>query len=226
MVSTNIPIILVINDMDRLESYFNNLTNKLLHPKSGSSASIVRFRGHAYIKWDPHLQTHFTTAEFNRLHRRFRHRSTEKLANFLNRSGLDYSPRHTRTTLEAITRNCDTCQIYSQAPRRFKFKIKENFQFNHTIYAYVLHINRRTILHVVEEATYYQAATWLKSMTANDLWLALRRCWIDVYVGPLDMITHDAGKNFITPSFQSEAYLFNIRTKEVPIEASNSMSVV
>lgn len=62
--------------------YFNNVTNQLVHPESGYSATTVLFRGHAYVKWDPHIQTYFTTKELHRLHRRFGDPSTDKLAKF------------------------------------------------------------------------------------------------------------------------------------------------
>lgn len=54
----------------------------------------------------------------------------------------------------------------------------------------------------------------------------MRLCGIDVYVGPPDMITHDAGKQFVAKVFQSNASLVRIETKSVPIEAPNSFSLV
>lgn len=188
----------------------------------------MRFRGHAYIKWDPYLQNTFTVAKLHRLHGRFGHPSTDNLGKFLHRSALDETPGHTCTTLEAISSRCFPCQRFAQAPRRFKFKLKDNFEFNHNIYADVFYIARRPILNIEDEATCYQDATWLKfkSMNATDLRQALNRCWIDVYVGPHDIITHDAGKAFIARSFQSQAELFHIQTDEVPIEASSSMALV
>lgn len=201
VVSTNIPIILAINDIDLPGVYFNNLTNKLTHCKSGISASTVRLRGHAYLKWDLKLLTDFTVAKLHRLHRRFGRPSTHKLANFLHRSGPDDTPGHTRTTLGAIAQLFDPFQRYAQASRRFKFKLKDNFEFNQTICADVFYIDRRPILYVFDEATYYQAATWLRSMNAEELLQALRRCWIDIYIGSPDIITDDAGKRFIARSF-------------------------
>lgn len=137
ILSANITIILGMNNMDRLDIHFNNLTNKLVHPKSGYFASNVGFRGHADTKWDPHLQTHFTENESHHLHRRFGHPSTYNLANFLILSGLDDSSGHRRTTLESVAQHFHPCQRYAQAPRRLNFKIKGNFQFNHTIYVEV-----------------------------------------------------------------------------------------
>lgn len=57
-------------------------------------------------------------------------------------------------------------------------------------------------------------------MNDTDLWKDLPRCWIDVYVGPPEIIKHDAGKNFISKAFKTNAHLLNIKTTEVPIEES------
>lgn len=78
----------------------------------------------------------------------------------------------------------------------------------------------------VDEVTYYQSAAWLKTMTTNYIWTTLRRCWIDVYVWSPDIIKHGAGKTFTANVFQSQATQLNIQTNQVPIEASNSMSIV
>lgn len=63
-------------------------------------------------------------------------------------------------------------------------------------------------------------------MNATYLWNSLHRCWIDVYVGPPDVIKHDAGKNVLAKAFQPQAHLLNIKATEVPIEDSNAISVV
>jgi hypothetical protein len=51
-------------------------------------------------------------------------------------------------------------------------------------------------------------------------------CWIDSYLGPLDLITSDAGKNFISKEFREYATTIGIRTKAVPVEAHNSIGMV
>lgn len=51
-------------------------------------------------------------------------------------------------------------------------------------------------------------------------------CWLDVYLGPLDIIVHDAGKNFIASEFQANADMLHIGTKSIPVESANSMKVV
>lgn len=105
IVKADIPIILGIQDMDRLGIIIDNIDNKIAHNASGITTELIRYSGYAYITWDPHLQSPFTTSELHSLHRRLGHPSVDKLSNFLRRSGLDRNPGHTRRTLESIERH-------------------------------------------------------------------------------------------------------------------------
>lgn len=54
----------------------------------------------------------------------------------------------------------------------------------------------------------------------------LRNCWIDTYLGPPDLIAHDAGKNFVSNEFRQYAINLGTTTKSVPVEAHNSVGLV
>ena len=54
----------------------------------------------------------------------------------------------------------------------------------------------------------------------------LKNCWIDSYLGPPDLITTDAGKNFISKEFKYNAELMGIKVKSVPVESHNSVGLV
>ena len=63
-------------------------------------------------------------------------------------------------------------------------------------------------------------------MTAQHTWDALRACWIDVYIGPPDIITHDAGTNFTSKEFRQLSASMSILLHEVPVEAHHSVGRV
>ena len=78
----------------------------------------------------------------------------------------------------------------------------------------------RLILHVVDEATRYQAARWLQNITAKDTWEVFRLCWIDVFLdSPPDYVLHDAGKNFVSREFRQFASFMAVTFKSVSVEA-------
>ena len=89
-----------------------------------------------------------------------------------------------------------------------------------------LYLDGKPVLHVVDEATAFQAAKFLKDMSAKTTWDTLRICWIDIYQGPPDIIISDAGKNFASEEFRQHAATIDIDIKEVLVEAHNSVGKV
>ncbi|KJZ70368.1 hypothetical protein HIM_10259 [Hirsutella minnesotensis 3608] len=110
--------------------------------------------------------------------------------------------------------------------RLLRFTLRDDREFNFEITADVVQIGGKPVLHVIDEATAFQGARFLPSMTARDTWETLRMLWIDTYQGPPDFMRHDAGTNFAAEEFQKEASLMGITCRQVPIEAHNSVGKV
>lgn len=90
----------------------------------------------------------------------------------------------------------------------------------------ITYINQKPVLHAVDEATSFQAARFLPNMKASTTWDTLRSMWIDMFVGPPDVIATDAGTNFISEEFVRNAQTLAIEVQEVPVEAHNSIGKV
>ncbi|EED13594.1 hypothetical protein TSTA_098510 [Talaromyces stipitatus ATCC 10500] len=84
-----------------------------------------------------------------------------------------------------------------------------------------MYLDGEPVLHVVDSVTSFQAAKFLKSLSAKDTWEAIYITWIDTYLGPPDVISHDAGTNFAANEFKVERYhallcrAFNIISAEM-----------
>lgn len=89
-----------------------------------------------------------------------------------------------------------------------------------------MHLDGRNVLHVVDTATSFQAARFLRDMTAKHTWETLKACWIDTYLGPPDFLAHDAGTNFAAAEFRAEARLNGVTCRQVPVEAHWSIGKV
>ena len=50
--------------------------------------------------------------------------------------------------------------------------------------------------------------------------------WINIYLGPPDIIIHNAGKNFVSKEFKQYTIILGIVIKSVPIKAHNSVKIV
>jgi hypothetical protein len=231
IMSSNTPFLLSLADMDKLGAYFNNLTNNLITPQG--SVPVVRRFGHPFLLWDTSLQEYLTDSfdltscyltntELQRLHRRFGHPSVERLQRVLERAGHEVDKR----VLNYLSKYCIHCQRHGQSPGRFKFNLRDDVHFNHTIIVDIFYIQGKPVLHVVDEGTRYQAGRWLQNISAKHTWDTIRACWIDTYLGPPEQITTDAGTNFTSKEFSQLASTMGTRIKVVPVEAHNSIGIV
>ncbi|KAI0996966.1 hypothetical protein K3495_g11217 [Podosphaera aphanis] len=189
---------------------------------------VIRKFGHAFLLITNSVlpTTFLTEVELRQLHRRFGHPSVNRLTRVLQRSGHENDSNSHRKVLERIGNMCKFCQKYGKSPGRFKFNIKRDISFNHTILVDVMYINGDPVLRVIDEATRFQAAKRLPNMTALATWNAIRQCWIDIYIGPPDIIAHDSGTNFVADKFQKLSTSMGIVTKCAPVESHNSMGLV
>ena len=221
------PFLFCVRDMDKLNVYLRNTTSELV--KQLGSEKEVTFPimwkwGHPWFFVSKReAGAFFTEKELRRLHRRFGHPSVDRLSRLLRNAGHEVDI----PGLEAINKFCHQCQLHEQAPRRFKFTLKDDYDFNYEIVVDVMYLlGNKPVLHAVDTATSFQAARFLSSISAKDTWEALKQMWIDTYLGPPDWIVHDAGTNFSSAEFRNEAKIMGIECKEVPVEAHWSIGKV
>ena len=210
------PFLLCLADMDRLKVYFNNTTDELV--QNGACIPVIRKWGHPWFHLNKRERAtvFLTETELRRLHRRFGHPAVTRLAKLLKDAGHDDFEEE---TLEEITKFCHHCQLNGSAPRRFKFTLKDDRNFNYEILVDVMYLGNKPTLHVVDSSTAFQGAKFLSSISAKETWQALRMLWIDTYQGPPDILTHDAGTNFASAEFRAEAKIMGVTCKQVPTEA-------
>ena len=166
--------------MDRLNIYHNNITNKIVTPLV--SYPVVRRFGHSFLLWKFNYQSFIqesilmnecflTNTEVHRLHSRFGHPSVNRLYRLLKRSGhYDFYISY----LNNLTKFCRQCQIKEKSPGRFKFNLRDELNFNYSFIVDVMYIDGKPVLHVVDEATRFQAARWLENLTSKHTWDTLR----------------------------------------------------
>lgn len=222
---TPTPFLLCLKGMDYLRTYLDNTTNELVKDGGNLRVPVVRKWGHPWFFLNKSEETSvfLTEKELRRLHRRFGHPATDRLYKLLKKAGYDDVDKE---TLQNIAQFCHHCQIHSPAPRRFKFTLKDDHEFNFEIVVDVLYLNNKPVLHVVDSATSFNGARFLKSLSAKDTWETLRILWIDTYQGPSDIVRHDAGTNFAAAEFKSEARIMGITCKQIPVEAHHSIGKV
>ena len=201
--------------------------------QSDRTYPVVRRYGHAFSLWCTSASSiaiesltynpcFLTEIELRRLHRRFGHPSVRRLQQVLEPSGHDVE----LLALEHLTKYCEHCQKHSKSPGRFSFTLKDDIDFNFNIIVDILYLDGKPVLHIVDKSTRFQAGRWLKDISAKHVWDQLRTCWIDTYLGPPDLVTTDAGKQFASREFKQFAANMGIVVKTVPVEAHHSIGLV
>ena len=222
VMESDTPFLMSLKDMDRLGVYLNNTTNQLVC-KNGVTVQVDRKWGHPWFHLEDVSVSFLTETELRRIHTRFGHPSVTKLYNLLDKAGHDIDIG----TIKEVNKFCHHCQVKGKAPQRFKFTLKDpDVDFNYEVIVDVMYLEERPVLHVVDAATGFQAARFIKNVSAKETWEMLRQCWIDTYLGPPDVITHDAGSNFDSTEFRNEARLAGITCHQVPVEAHWSIGKV
>jgi hypothetical protein len=62
----------------------------------------------------------------------------------------------------------------SKLPGRFKFFLKDNYEFNFLIIIDIIYLDKKLILYVIDSFISFQAASFLKDISARTAWDILR----------------------------------------------------
>jgi hypothetical protein len=93
-------------------------------------------------------------SKLRQLHRRFDHSFIRKLYDLLKRAGHEVE----KSALKKLIKFCTFCQKYVKSSERFKFILRDDVNFNYSVIVDVMYVENSPILHVIDEATRFQAA--------------------------------------------------------------------
>ena len=183
IINVNIFFLLCLTDLDKSKAFFNNVTNKVIQQKSFKSHPVFKKYEHAFLLWNiliyafisesiiQHL-CFFIETEIRRLHRRFGHFSVQRLYQILDRAGHEMNQR----IIQRLIKYCHHCQKHDRFFERFSFIIKNDVDFNFHIIVDIFYIERKSMLHFIDETTRFQAGRWLKNIIAKNVWNQLKVC--------------------------------------------------
>lgn len=97
--------------------------------------------------------------------------------------------------------------------------------FNHEVIMDIMYIQGRTVLHVVDRGTHFQAARFLNGDSAEEVWHTFMEMWTLTYLGAPDNLKHDQVPQIISNKLQAMAAEAGITCRPVGVEAPHQMSV-
>ena len=169
----------------------------------------------------------YTTAEIVKPYRSFGHPSVTALTKLLQKARPDEMDSEVRAAIQDSSERCKVCSELEKKPKRFKLTTgDEGGCFNSVVAVDIMYIDENPILQLVDEATHFAAATFLKNVSSKETWKASMKCWCLVYMGPPDYLRIDQGSNFVSKEFRASASAHGIEILEAPIESPNTITHV
>src|ERR1700716_1637855 len=90
--------------------------------------------------------SHLTESELRQLHRRFGHPSVQRLVRVLQRAGHEADTKY----IKYLTKYCHQCQMNGKSPGRFKFTLKDDYEFNYSVVLDILYLEGMPVLQVID----------------------------------------------------------------------------
>lgn len=220
--SSSVPTILCLKDLKKTGFQLNIQNDQLKF--MGKALDLKLNNGLLWHNWSSDTAL-FSESELFQLHRSFGHPSVTALYKLLRRARYNEVNEKIRRSIKEIVKRCKVCEAYSSKPKRFKLTVgSEEARFNHMVAVDIMYINKDPVLHVIDEATHFMSACWLRKVSSKEVWNGLLRCWSNTYLGPPDFLRIDQGSQFVSSEFKSTADTARIQILETPIECPGSMS--
>ena len=152
------------------------------------------------------------------------HPTYGKLYNLIKRAYPEKATTSVKQLLDQISKACSSCATYSNPPFRFRATISpDNIIFNREVSMDLMWLNKRAVLHIVDTATSFQNATFIRSQSSKELWNDFIECWASVYTGFPENIRLDRQSGFTADEFRNYAKNVGINLQFSGIESHNAL---
>jgi transposase InsO family protein len=106
----------------------------------------------------------------------------------------------------------------------FQISVLGEVKFNREIRLDLMFLGKREpVLHVVDWGKNFNAATFLKGESSEEIWNALILCWSRVYCRDQQEILTDSGTAFCSEEFRNLFEQHDIIIRHTPIEQHNAL---
>ena len=160
-----------------------------------------------------------------KLHRQFAHASKEKLVKLLRDGGC--KDKEFMKMVETCCETCSFCQKFKLSKPRPIVGLPKADKFNQVVSMDLKEVEKGKlwILHLVDNATRYTAATLISSKKKEVIVRKIFQIWL-AYFGSPEKFHSDCGGEFENDTFKEMAEAFNIEVSTTPGEAPFSNGVV
>ncbi len=224
VIDVNLPVLFGLDNMKKHQWYVNEVTDEFCSYLDPSlNVKLILKMSHLYLEWPSNLIL-YSRSDLIKINGRFAHSTPEKLATLLNRAAAQYFEIGTKKLLEDISRRCKACQHMESRLYTFQVTMRDNIQFNHKVIVDISWIEPRPhkpVLHIVHRGTHFSTAKFVSGESAEDAWNTLISCWVSVYAGFPNIMTHDFGICFTSDFFRMHVPNLVLSQKKYPVDHTN-----
>ena len=114
----------------------------------------------------------YTTNGLRRIHRHFFHAHPERIFSVMKRAEDPDATAETAKELKELISSCGIFQKLPKEPGRFRVSLpSEDILFNLTVDMYIVYLDGKSVLHIVDKDTRFSAAALLShGETTEDVW--------------------------------------------------------
>eukprot|EP00171_Calliarthron_tuberculosum_P018035 IDg18035t1 len=223
VVDINVPLLIGLDLMDKHKIFVDNVDNKLVCKDLQWCHQVKRKLGHLFYEWT--YDTMYSETELKRIHRHFYHPKPERLYSLIKRAGDREATPETMKKLENLTESCDVCQRLSEQPGRFRVSLpNEEIVFNRVVLIDLMYLDSKSVLHIICKDTLFSAAIFLSDgESAQNIWDAYMRYWVNPYVGFSKAIHTDQGPQFTSDKWKSLLLYAGIEQKLSGVESHSAL---
>lgn len=222
VVPIDVPLLLGLDVLRKLDIVIRFGNGTLLNEEDGWILQLKQKMGHLYAEWPPAI--YYTEQQLRTIHRHFYHPTTERLSNLIHNGAKEHVVPGLRKMLDHIRETCDVCQRMAKPPGTFRVAIPPgDCVFNRSVGMDLMKIEKRTVLHMVDRDTKFNAAVFLDKETSRDVWEAFLSHWVATYVGFPTEVILDQGPQFQSREFASLLMSAGINRKDAGVESHNSL---
>ena len=116
-----------------------------------------------------------------------------------------------------VSTNCEVCCRFRKPKARPVVGFPLATEFNQVLAMDIKEISGKMVLHMVDHATRYSAASVLRSKHAVEIIRVVMQFWISYFGAPRMFLT-DNGREFDNEEFREMAQVFNVLVKTTPAQ--------
>ena len=142
-----------------------------------------------------------------KLHKQFAHPSSERLIKLIRNAGI--IDKSVGGIVDDVTTSCDVCKRFKKAPPRPAVGFPLATVFNETVALDLKVFRSGYMLHMIDHATRYSQACFIRNKHSATIVKALLKFWISIFGSPAQFLS-DNGGEFVNDEFNELAEKFNI----------------